>query len=134
MRLRISTSVPSASAQWVMSSCQRSLGWAACEAEVVALGRLCGCGVTNPRAVRIRQIVLTAGAVRGVRCRWNAMVAAPASWPAGELLADLDDLVLDRGSGLAGTARGRRERGSRPASPSARYRCTSMITQRRDTP
>jgi hypothetical protein len=27
--LRISTSVPSARAQWVVSSCQRSLGWSA---------------------------------------------------------------------------------------------------------
>jgi hypothetical protein len=33
-----------------------------------------------------------------------------------------------------GLRNGRRERGSNPASPSTRYRCTSVITQRRETP
>jgi hypothetical protein len=33
-----------------------------------------------------------------------------------------------------GLLRGRRERGCSPASPSARYRCTRVITQRRLTP
>jgi len=36
------------------------------EALPAALGRLWGCGVTNPRADRIRQIVDTAGTVKGL--------------------------------------------------------------------
>jgi hypothetical protein len=49
------------------------------EADVAALWRLCGWGVTKPRVVRIRQIVLTAGAVGCSRNRWLRMVSAPAS-------------------------------------------------------
>jgi hypothetical protein len=50
--LRISISVPSASRQWVMSACQRSLGWSAQKLFQDDRGRFCGCGVTNPRRAR----------------------------------------------------------------------------------
>jgi hypothetical protein len=81
MTLRISASVPSASCQWVMSSCQRSLGWSAWKRTQELRGRLRGCGVTNPRLVKIRQIVETAGEVPCRPARWAAIVAAPASRP-----------------------------------------------------
>ena len=58
---KISTSVRSASRQWVMSACQRSLGWSAQNRFHDDLGRFCGCRVTNPRRDKIRQIVDTAG-------------------------------------------------------------------------
>src|SRR4051812_42153086 len=97
--LRISTSVPSASCQWVMSACQRWLGWSAVNRCHDDLGRFCGCGLTNPRRLRIRQIVETDGTggtggtelagvadvevfdlgVRRARVRWVWMVSAPAS-------------------------------------------------------
>jgi hypothetical protein len=80
---KISTAVPSASCQWVVSDCQRSLGIAASNRCPALLGRLCGWGTTKPRRTRIRQIVETAG-IRGMlgsRCRWLRMVSAPASQP-----------------------------------------------------
>jgi hypothetical protein len=55
-------------------------------------GRLYGCGVTNPRADRIRQIVDTAGVCPWRCCMCAAIVAAPASWV--EFLAQGEDLVL----------------------------------------
>ena len=95
--LKISTSVPSASRQWVMSACQRSLGWSAQNVFHDDRGRFCGCGVTNPRRVRIRQIVETAGTgstpaawqVGGDRLRAGVQALL------GESLAEPDDLVLD---------------------------------------
>lgn len=45
----------------------------------LALGRLCGCGVMNPRRVRTCQMVETDGVVVVRRSRWNAIVWAPLS-------------------------------------------------------
>jgi len=83
MMLMISTPVPSASCQWVVSDCQRSLGMAASNRWPADLGRLCGWGTTKPRRTRIRQIVDTDGIrlVSGSRRRWLRMVSAPASQP-----------------------------------------------------
>ncbi len=61
MTLRISTSVPSAIAQWVVSACQHSLGSSAWKRRHELLGRFCGWGVTKPRRDRTRQIVATDG-------------------------------------------------------------------------
>jgi len=88
-RLRISTPVPSASCQWVVSACHRWLGCSAVNRCHDERGRFCGWGVTKPRRVRIRQIVATDGtagwvavAALGVRrTRWVRMVSAPASSP-----------------------------------------------------
>jgi hypothetical protein len=65
-----------------MSSCQRSFGCSAANRCQLLFGRLWGCGVTNPRADRIRQIVDPPAPRRG---RGVAV----------ELLAQGDDLVLD---------------------------------------
>jgi hypothetical protein len=66
---KISTSRPSAIAQWVMSACHRSLGISAQNRIQVERGRFCGWGVMNPRRDRIRQIVETAGDDPCVRAR-----------------------------------------------------------------
>ena len=50
-----------ASRQWVMSACQRWLGWSAQNDFHDDRGRFCGCGTTNPRRDKIRQIVEAAG-------------------------------------------------------------------------
>jgi hypothetical protein len=82
MMLRISTGVRSASCQWVMSACQRSLGISAQNRLPARLGRLFGCGVTNPRRVRTRQIVEVDGSRSApIDCRWVRIVSAPASRP-----------------------------------------------------
>jgi hypothetical protein len=61
MKFTISTSVPSASHQCVTSDCQHSFGsWASNRIHELR-GRLCGCGVTNPRRRSTRQIVETEG-------------------------------------------------------------------------
>ena len=119
--LRISTSLSSASCQWVMSACQRSLGWAALNRCQVDFGRFCGCAVTNPRRVSTRQIVETAGTGSSVevfdlgvrRARWVWMVSAPASRPC------LDNSLRSRticssmpGDTWLGWVKGRRDRGS----------------------
>ena len=70
MTLRISTSVPSASAQCVVSACQHSLGSSAWNRRHELLGRLCGSGVTKPRRDSTRQIVATDGTARRRR-RWR---------------------------------------------------------------
>jgi hypothetical protein len=62
-RLRISTLVPSASCQWWCRSASvrradRRRTAAPCDRD--DLGRFCGCAVTKPRRVKIRQIVETA--------------------------------------------------------------------------
>src|SRR5215203_843449 len=51
----ISTPVPSARAQWVMSDCQHSLGSDASKRTKLDLGRLAGWGTTKPRRTRTRQ-------------------------------------------------------------------------------
>jgi hypothetical protein len=80
--LRISTSVRSASRQWVMSACQRSLGWSAANRFHDDRGRFCGCETTNPRRDKIRQIVETVGTGEiPAASRWAAIVSAPASTP-----------------------------------------------------
>ena len=54
------------SREWVKSACQRSLGCSASNRCQDERGRFCGWGVTNPRRVRIRQIVeIYGGAVAG---------------------------------------------------------------------
>jgi hypothetical protein len=58
---KIEISVPSASCQWVMSVCQRSLGCSAQNDFQLDRGRFWGCGRTKPRRLKIRQIVETAG-------------------------------------------------------------------------
>ena len=68
------------------------------------LGRFWGCGVTKPRRDRIRQIVATDGTPVSPwrRARWTAIVCgAGVEALVGELLAELDDLVLDRLRGAA---------------------------------
>ena len=63
------------------------------------------------------------------------MVAAPASYPPRS--SSLRSLTISSSTWTGvrrGLRNGRRDRGSNPASPSARYRCTSVITQRRETP
>jgi hypothetical protein len=80
--LRISTSEPSARRQWVMSACQRSLGCSAQNVRHEERGRFCGCGVTNPRRDKIRQIVEVAGTgSTPTVARCAAIVSAPASRP-----------------------------------------------------
>jgi len=64
MTLRISTSVPSASAQWVTSACRHSFGSSAWNRRHELFGRFCGCGVTKPRRDSTRQIVATDGTDR----------------------------------------------------------------------
>jgi hypothetical protein len=44
-----------------MSACQCSFGIAAQNRTNELRGRFCGCGTTNPRRERIRQIVATEG-------------------------------------------------------------------------
>jgi hypothetical protein len=51
-----------------------------------------------------------------------------------QLLADLDDLVLDRDRRAPRTAQRPPRPWFQPGLASARYRCTSVITQRRETP
>jgi hypothetical protein len=58
---RMSAGLPSASVQWVMSACHRSLGISAWNRTKELLGRFWDWGMTNPRRVRIRQIVATEG-------------------------------------------------------------------------
>ena len=95
-----------------------------------------GLWVTNPRADRIRQIVETAGMrARGVvEVRGDGGGAGFVA-VAVEVFAEGDDLVLDRlrrcGRGCGGVGV---NAGARPGSPSARNRCTRVITQRRETP
>jgi len=61
MTLRISTLMPSASCQWVMSICHRSLGRSAQNRTYDDRGRFCGCGMISPRRDSTRQIVATDG-------------------------------------------------------------------------
>jgi len=71
------------------------------EADVAALGSLVRLGDDEPAgAVRIRQIVLTAGAALPDRSRCVRMVSARPRDRAGRGLADPDDLVLDLTRGL----------------------------------
>jgi hypothetical protein len=120
--LRISTGVPSASCQWVMSACQRSLGMAASNRVPADLGRLRGCGVTKPRRARTRQLVETAGirVSAGSRCRWTRIVSAPASRP---FLVRVLRSRITRSSSSGPIAKGlpcgRLERGWKAAAPSA---------------
>ena len=58
-------------------------------------GRLCGWGVTKPRARSTRQMVGTDGTLRPGLDMWKWMVAAPASKPpSSKLFAPGHDLVL----------------------------------------
>ena len=61
--VEISTPLPSASCQWVLSDCQSSLGSAASKRMNEDRGRLCGCGVIRPWRARMRQMVATEGAL-----------------------------------------------------------------------
>jgi hypothetical protein len=134
--LRISTSAPSASRQWVVSACQRSFGWSAANRCQDDLGRFCGCGTTNPRRDRIRQIVDVAGTdpVGAVRARCAAIVSAPASRPSRVSCLRSRTIVSSTSAGIAcGLWCGRLDRGANAASPSARYRWTSVFTHCRDT-
>jgi hypothetical protein len=67
----------------VTSACQHSLGRSAQKRFHEERGRFCGWGTTNPRRLRMRQIVEVAGTLvtAGSRARCSAMVAAPASKP-----------------------------------------------------
>lgn len=98
-------------------------------------GRLCGCGVTNPRRDRIRQIVATAGEQPARWRRCQAMVSAPASRP--DPVSSLRNATIASSAAWlvrCGLVCGRRDRGPNAASPSARYRAVSFCTHRRDTP
>ena len=68
-----STSLPSASHQWVMSDCQTSLGMAASKRRQELRGRLCGSGTTSPAACRMRRIVELEGTRRPSRSRYPAI-------------------------------------------------------------
>jgi hypothetical protein len=67
MMLSTSKAAPPATLTWVTSPCQHSLGNSAAKRIQELLGRLCGCGVTSPRALSTRQIVATDGTCS---CRW----------------------------------------------------------------
>ena len=69
-KLRISTGLPSASCQGVESSCQVSLASLASKRMKEERGRLCGCGVTRPWRLRMRQMVVTEGGWPRLRLRW----------------------------------------------------------------
>lgn len=81
---KISTSVPSSNAQWVMSACQRSFGIAASNRMNELFGRFCGWGVTKPRRESTRQMVATDGETPWRRTRCTAIVCGPASRPWSE--------------------------------------------------
>ena len=135
--LRISTSVSSASRQWVMSACQRSLGWSAQNRRHDDRGRFCGCGVTNPRRDKIRQIVETAGTgapagrgqVRGdglrasVRARLVRLLRSRMIWSSTSMPT------------ARGLACGPSDRGSNtPPRPPRSKRLTSFCTHNREMP
>jgi hypothetical protein len=61
MTLRTSKTAPSATAAWVTSACEHSLGKSASNRMNELLGRLWGWGVTNPLAFSTRQMVGTDG-------------------------------------------------------------------------
>ena len=123
--LRISTSVPSASCQWVMSACQRSLGrsaWNRIHDDLGPFLRLRGdepaAGQHPPDRRDRRQPSVAAGCGRGA----TRIVSAPASRPfLGQLLAQPDDLVLQpRGHRVRAVVRAPRPRLIAPPRPRRR--------------
>lgn len=126
--LRISTPVPGvpsglASRQWVMSACQRSLGISAQNRVPAPFGRFFGCGVTNPRRVKTRQIVEADGtgslSCMPEDCRWVRMVSAPASRPFLDNSLRSRTIRSSRSAPIArGFECGLRDRGVNAASPS----------------
>jgi hypothetical protein len=103
------TSVPSASAQWVVSACEHALGNSAWNLRHELLGRLWGRETTKPRRVSTRQIVATDGTARlrrCRRCRWSWMVCAPTSTPRS--VNSLRSATISRGRLLGHGYPGRR--------------------------
>ena len=100
MMLSTSTLVPSASDQWVVSACQRSLGSPAQNRTYEHLGRLCGWGTIKPRRFSTLQIEETDGTT-ALRRRWRSCkVVLDGVGPGveavfGQGLAQRHDLVLD---------------------------------------
>jgi hypothetical protein len=70
IRLRISTSVPSARSQWVASACHISLGSSASKRLNEDRGRLWGSGMIRPWRLRIRQMVAGEGTLSTRPTRW----------------------------------------------------------------
>jgi hypothetical protein len=87
------------------------------------------------RRDKIRQIVATAGEQPARWGRCQAIVSAPASWPASA--SSLRNATIASSTAWLvrrGLVCGRRDLGPNAASPSARYRAVSFCTHRRDTP
>ena len=112
------------------------VGGVRAEPLILLFGRLWGCGVTNPRADRIRQIVDTAGTLEAVAVLEVGGDGVGAGFvPAAvEFLAEHDDLLLDPAGSGRGWSAGGGTAAPRPGSPSVRNRATRVITQRRETP
>jgi len=132
---RISTRVPSARCQWVMSDCQHSFGRSASKRTKELRGRFSGAGVMRPASWRMRRIVEIAGVCRPSSSRCQAMVAGPASAPV--LVRSFRSCRIRCRTGVGvvlGRVCGARERGSRPAGPSVWYRVTRVWTHCRVMP
>lgn len=80
-QLMISTSVPSATRQWVKSDCHVSLGWSAAKRRIDDLGRFFGSGVINPAVCRMRLIVEVDGGVWPSIARYDWILTGPWSKP-----------------------------------------------------
>jgi hypothetical protein len=124
--VRISTSLSSASCQWVVSACQHSLGSSAWKRRQELLGRFWGCGAMKPRRARTRQIVATDGTAARARPRrrrssWTWIVCGPASNPSSARPLRTATISSSTTAGsLVGDDLGRFERGLSPTSPCSR--------------
>ena len=103
--LRISTSVPSARRQWVVSACHRSLGCSASNSAPRRAGSLLGPGCHEPasdqdppdRRDRGHRELVLPGPGRAPGQVATDGVGTGVQTPPGQLLAQPNDLVLDRG-------------------------------------
>jgi hypothetical protein len=108
--------LPPASLSWVPSICQRSFATSRSK-RLVAFGRRAGCGATRWLRRSARWIVATAGGSIPARRSSAWMRRAPQR---GCRLRNSAIRASSEGSICAGEERGRRERGSSPATPSSR--------------
>src|SRR5262245_13937649 len=98
-------------------------------------GRLLASGTTRPCTVRYRAMLARETVTRWWCCRCQRIVSGPQSRPcAARSLRTRTISSIVAGSIAFGEVFGRRERGRNAASPSARYRATSLDTQPLDTP
>lgn len=118
----ISASVPSAIGQRVKSDCHVSFGNAASNLMYEDFGRFLGSGLTSPASLRIRWIVEFVGGLTPSRSNRAAMDSGPASRPLEPRSRRIVTILfVISGSVLFAIRRARRERGSRPVSPSLSY-------------